>query len=78
VEGTEGGAPNESLLRRGHLTPREAGSLAREIGAGILVLTHLWAENDPLLAVEEARKAFGGPVELATPGMTLAWTAASD
>jgi hypothetical protein len=41
----------------------------------MLVLTHLWDENDPFTAIREAALVFGGPVQLATPGLQLTWTA---
>jgi ribonuclease BN (tRNA processing enzyme) len=57
----EGGA-------RGHLTPAEAGEHARRAGARRLVLTHMSADHDASLALAEAERAFGGPVELAREG----------
>ncbi|MCA9881274.1 MAG: MBL fold metallo-hydrolase [Thermomicrobiales bacterium] len=68
---SEGAASPETempVASRGHLTPVEAGRLARDAGAQVLLLTHLWAENDPLKAAREAEAAFGGPVVLATRG----------
>ena len=55
---------------RGHMTPLEAAELAREAGAGRLVLTHYrWdANREEVLA--PARTAFGGPVEFALEGQT--------
>ena len=44
------------------MTPAEAGALARDAGAGVLVLSHLWVEDDPFRAVREASQVFGGPV----------------
>jgi ribonuclease BN (tRNA processing enzyme) len=73
AEGTGSGGSQEPIASRGHMTPAEAGTLARQAGAQVLVLSHLWAENDPRLAVKEAATTFGGPVELATPGMRLNW-----
>ncbi len=57
-EAYEGHAP--------HLTARQAGALAREAGAGALVLTHLWATNDRAVAAAEAAAEFVGPVMVAT------------
>ena len=54
--------------QRGHLTPGEAGEHGREAGAKRLVLTHISDEMDAGWALEEAEKAFGGPVELAEQG----------
>jgi ribonuclease BN (tRNA processing enzyme) len=53
---------------RGHLTPREAGEHARDAGAKRVVITHISDELDTLWARNEARAAFGGPVELAREG----------
>jgi ribonuclease BN (tRNA processing enzyme) len=75
AEGTVSGEPDEPFALRGHMTPREAGALARRARAGRLVLTHLWTENDPALAQQEAAAAYGGPVERATPGLQLTWPA---
>ena len=74
AEGTAQPQSREPLETRGHLTPTEAGALARQVGAGLLVLTHTWMENDPFVAMEDARRAFGTAVELAVPGLTVSWT----
>ncbi|MCA9876673.1 MAG: MBL fold metallo-hydrolase [Thermomicrobiales bacterium] len=68
AEGTATGDSDEPLAARGHLTPTEAARLARDAGAEMLLLTHLWAENDPNAALAEAQAVFGGPVLLASPG----------
>jgi ribonuclease BN (tRNA processing enzyme) len=73
AEGTDSGGSQDPFASRGHMTPAEAGMLAREAGANILVLSHLWAEYDPFRAVEAASSVFGAPVELATPGLSLTW-----
>ncbi len=52
----------------GHLTADEAGKLAVESGAGILVLTHLPHSGDHGELVFEAASVFKGPVELASRG----------
>jgi ribonuclease BN (tRNA processing enzyme) len=77
AEGTEPELPNGPPADRGHLTPIEAGTLAMQAQAEVLVLTHVWAENDPFAAVRSAEKAFSGPVVLATPGLTLEWSSRS-
>lgn len=41
-----------------HLTAEECGIIAREAGAGRLLLTHFWPENDINELVEEARRNF--------------------
>jgi ribonuclease BN (tRNA processing enzyme) len=51
-----------------HLTGREAGEQAAAAGAERLVLTHISAWADPERSLTEAKKAFGGPVDLASPG----------
>jgi ribonuclease BN (tRNA processing enzyme) len=53
---------------RGHLTPGEAGELARAAGAKRLVLVHISDELDAEWARREAEEKFGGPVEVATEG----------
>jgi ribonuclease BN (tRNA processing enzyme) len=73
AEGTDSGGSRETHAARGHMTPAEAGTLARQAGANVLVLSHLWAERDPFRAVREASERFGGPVELATPGLSVRW-----
>jgi ribonuclease BN (tRNA processing enzyme) len=75
AEGTDPGGSPEPYASRGHMTPAEAGMLARSAGAGVLVLSHLWAEHDPFQAVGEASQMFGGPVQLATPGLRVTWHA---
>lgn len=53
---------------RGHLTPGEAGDHAARAGAGRLVLTHMSDELDRDWALDEARKTFGGDVDIAAEG----------
>lgn len=53
-----------------HLTPAQAGAMAREAGAGRLVLTHLGPGMDPVVAATEASSAFGRPAEVASQGAT--------
>jgi ribonuclease BN (tRNA processing enzyme) len=77
AEGTEEEPADEPPADRGHLTPTEAGTLGRDAHADVLVLTHVWTENDPFAAVRSAESAFSGPVLLATPGLTLEWTSRS-
>lgn len=51
-----------------HLTAGEAGSIAREVGAKRLMLTHIPPHLDPARSVMEAEAAFDRPVSLAVPG----------
>ena len=73
AEDTQQGMTQEPVATRGHMTPTEAGTLARNAEVNMLILSHVWAENDPLLAVYEAEVTFGGRVILATPGFQLSW-----
>jgi ribonuclease BN (tRNA processing enzyme) len=47
-----------------HLTAGEAGELARDAGAGMLVLVHVWPTNDRFEMARTAAEAFGGQVEV--------------
>lgn len=51
-----------------HMSARQAGASARQAGVSRLLLTHLWPRVDPAAVLEEGRRAFGGPTELARPG----------
>jgi ribonuclease BN (tRNA processing enzyme) len=75
AEGTDRGTSQEPYASRGHMTPAEAGALARDAGAVVLVLSHLWVEDNPFQAVREASRMFARPVELATPGLCITWQA---
>jgi ribonuclease BN (tRNA processing enzyme) len=61
----------EASLRREHegqvqhLSARQAGKLARTLGAGRLVVTHVVPGVEPETQLDLAEQAFGGPVELA-------------
>ncbi|MDY0087318.1 MAG: MBL fold metallo-hydrolase [Coriobacteriia bacterium] len=57
--------------RAPHLTAAEAAELARDAGAGELVLTHVWPTNDRERMVEEAAAIFAGPVVVARELDTL-------
>jgi ribonuclease Z len=56
-----------------HSTAREAGRVAREAGAGHLVLTHLSTRYDRDFAplAEQARAEFAGALDVAADGMEL-------
>lgn len=51
--------------RAPHMTPAQAGELARDAGVRVLVLTHLWPTIDRAVALAEARAAFGGKIIIA-------------
>jgi ribonuclease BN (tRNA processing enzyme) len=53
----EGGPP--------HLSRRQAGELARQVGARRLVITHHWPGADLDAAYDEASTAYGGPIDVA-------------
>jgi ribonuclease BN (tRNA processing enzyme) len=50
---------------------RDAGRQAAEAGVRRLVLTHLTPGTDPVAADAAARREFGGPVDVARPGLAL-------
>jgi ribonuclease BN (tRNA processing enzyme) len=54
-----------------HLRAADAARIAREAGAARLILTHVLESSDPPAALALAREVFGGPVDLAVPGMTI-------
>lgn len=57
--------------RAAHLSARQAGAMAREAGAGRLVLTHIQPGNDHEAARAEAEATFGRPVEIAVEHMEI-------
>lgn len=61
----------ETFAERGHLTPEEAGALAKRAGAETLLLTHLWEEHGLDVYRDRAEAAFGGPVVVARPGVSI-------
>jgi ribonuclease BN (tRNA processing enzyme) len=48
---------------------RQAGEVAREAGAGRLVLTHLWPGSDPDEALRAAAASYSGEIAVASPGL---------
>lgn len=67
----EAGVPAEKEGSMQHLSPRQAGRAAADAGAAALLLTHLMPGTEPERAKAEAASQFGGPVEVARPGMTV-------
>jgi len=55
----------------GHLTPAEAGEVARRAGVDALVLTHFYPECDHADMAAEARRTWTGPLTLAEDLMTI-------
>ena len=55
-------------VEAGHLNARQAAAIAERAGVGRLVLTHLYPEHDPDVALAAARAATSLPVEWAVPG----------
>jgi ribonuclease BN (tRNA processing enzyme) len=54
-----------------HLTATQAGEGARAAQARRLLVTHVWPFLDPAVSVAEAEAAFGRPVTLAAPHLTV-------
>lgn len=53
-----------------HMNGTQAGTLARDAGAGELIVTHVASWADPASTLELAAVAYGAPVTLAAPGET--------
>jgi ribonuclease BN (tRNA processing enzyme) len=49
----------------------EAGKLASDSNARLLMLTHMWEEDDVERAVANAATAFPGPILVARPGLAV-------
>lgn len=60
------------LPQRGHMSAAESGRVAHEAKVGRLVLTHISDELDAERARAAAAETFGGPVEVAREGLSLA------
>ncbi len=50
---------------------RQAGRYAADAGVGRLVLTHLWPGTAPAAASTAAARAYAGPIDIATHGLTV-------
>lgn len=57
--------PEEYAGAAPHMTASQAGELARESGAGALVLVHVWPTNDRAEMARQAAEQFDGPVTVA-------------
>jgi ribonuclease BN (tRNA processing enzyme) len=57
--------------QRGHLTAREAGSLAKEASVRTLVLSHMWEEIGVERQRADASSVFGGTTMIARPGLVV-------
>lgn len=62
---SEATLPDQFAGTSPHMTAREAGALARTVGARELVLVHVWPTNDRALMAQHAAEAFDGPVTMA-------------
>jgi ribonuclease BN (tRNA processing enzyme) len=80
VEAFESGADlvlSEATYQHGdirspiHISARQAGEMARAASARRLMVTHLWPTLDPAVSVAEATDAFGAPVVLAAPHLSI-------
>jgi ribonuclease BN (tRNA processing enzyme) len=71
AEGIDRTVSKEPITARRYLTPREAGAVAREAEVRVLILSHLWVEDDRLSGVQEGKLVFGGRVVLATAEFCL-------
>lgn len=58
--------PPEYENRAPHMTPAQAGQLAQDAGARMLVMTHLWPTVDRTQAVDAAGTRFDGAVAVAS------------
>lgn len=63
--------PEEYIGRAPHMTASEVGGLAAEVGAGLLILTHLWPSANHDAMLEIARREFTGEVRLAEELMSI-------
>jgi len=70
-EATEPADTDQTRQQRGHMTPAEAGTLARLAEASALILTHRWEELGLEAAAREAGAEYSGPIMLARPGLTV-------
>jgi ribonuclease BN (tRNA processing enzyme) len=70
-ESTEPADSQDSADKRGHLTPREAGTLATSARVSTLMLTHRWQELGLEIGADEAGATFNGQIMIARPGLSV-------
>ncbi len=68
---SEASLPTDEEDRFEHLSGRQAGAYADELGAGRLVLTHIAPGVDPGAQRRAAAGAFGGPIDVASVGASF-------
>jgi ribonuclease BN (tRNA processing enzyme) len=73
AEATLLGLGAQSAAERGSLTAAEAGKLADAVGAGTLVMTHMWEELGFAAYCAQAAEVFPGQIEMASPGLIISW-----
>ena len=56
----------DEMKTQGHLTPSEAGKIAKECGCKRLVLSHLYPVCQPEQIIQQAKKVFKGEVVAAS------------
>ncbi|MFW6075443.1 MAG: MBL fold metallo-hydrolase [Chloroflexota bacterium] len=61
----------ENMIERPHISAEEAGRIARDSGAGIFVLTHLWWTIGFERYLESAHREYPGDIVLAAPGVQV-------
>lgn len=62
--------PSSAIIYPNHMSPYEAGTIAKEANAGELILTHLSPWVDANWVLEEAQKVYKGKVIIAIEGET--------
>lgn len=71
IEATLDDYGNIPLAERGHLTPEDAGRLARLADVKSLILTHLWTERDAASVMIRAQSEYDGPLTVAKRGLSI-------
>jgi ribonuclease BN (tRNA processing enzyme) len=71
IEATLPSNTTSPAAKRGHLTPEDAGILARNAQVRTLMLTHLWSERPIAEALSAAASTFSGTIAPANPGLVI-------